>query len=240
MVDEPEEIVARERALRDREAHTYDDHVAQSPYFRAVESAVALSALELEPTHTVVDAGCGTGRSLPELLDRSARVVGVDHSPASLEVAAGRLREEQRGRVRLIAGDLRSIPLADATADRVLCLGVLQHVPSAEFRSESVRELRRILRPGGMLVAVAYRWLGHIRRHKEGFFGTDLYRYAFTVAEFGALMDGAGFQEIGLGGAVILPALATRLGVSVELQRRLAFTAAGRRLGHYVVARAKN
>lgn len=237
--EDPEAIVARERALRDREAGIYDSHVEETPYLRAVEQAVALSALDLQPDQTVVDAGCGTGRLLEPLLDRSAQVVGVDHSSASLEIARARVPKEKLERLNLIACDVRSIPLEDAMADRVLCIGVLQHVPTPEFRTEAVRELRRILKPGGVVVALAYRWLGHIRRHKEGFFGPDLYRYAFTVAEFGALLDSAGFGEISLGGAVIVPALAKRLGVGVELQRRLAFTVAGRHLAHYVVARAK-
>lgn len=213
--------------------------MAQSPYLRAIENAIVLHALDLDPAQTVVDAGCGTGRTLEALLDRAALVVGVDHSAASLQIARARVGESKRERLSLIESDLRSMPLDDATADRVLCLSVLQHMPTDEFRSQAVRELRRILKPGGVLVALAYRWLGHIRRHKEGYFGTDLYRYAFTVAEFGALLEDAGFGEIALGGAAILPALAMRLGVGVELQRKLAFTPVARHLAHYVVARAR-
>jgi SAM-dependent methyltransferase len=235
---DPEAIVARERALRDREATVYDAHLSEDPYLRRAEEAVVLEALALDPAHTVVDAGCGTGRLLEALLDRAGHVIGVDHSPASLEVARARVPEEKRPRLELAVGDVRSLPVADATADRVLCMEVLQHVPTAEFRAEAVAELRRILRPGGILILLAYRWLTHVRGRKEGYFGPDLYRYAFTSGEFRALVSGAGFSDVKIGGAAILPGIAERLGMSSSRQARLAFTPLGR-LGHYVVARAR-
>src|SRR2546428_7719929 len=116
---DPEAIVARERALREREAGAYDDHLSEDPYLREVEVAVVLSALDLEPGHTVVDAGCGTGRLLEPLLDRAARVVGVDHSPASLEVARERVPAEKRHRLELLAADVPALPAEDGAADRL-------------------------------------------------------------------------------------------------------------------------
>jgi SAM-dependent methyltransferase len=235
---DPESIVGREREIRDREAGIYDEHRDKDPYHRTVEDVVALGVLELRPEHVVVDAGCGTGRHLRELLSRSARVIGLDHSGEMLAIARERVPPEDRDRVELLEADLRSLPLDDASADRVLCFETLQHVPTAEFRLEAVRELFRVLKPGGVFVISAYRWLGHIRRTKDGFFDSGLYRYAFTSRELGALLREAGFGEVRVGGAVILPGLAERLGVGATWQRRLAFTPVGRHLAHYVVGRA--
>lgn len=235
---DPESIVGREREIRDREAGDYDAHRDKNPYPRRIEDAVALGALDLRPEHVVVDAGCGTGREISELLRRSARVIGLDHSAEMLALARERVPPGDEGRVELYETDLRSLPLEDASADRVLCVETIQHVPTAEFRLAVVRELLRVLRPGGVLAISGYRWLGHIRRQKEGFFEHGLYRYAFTSRELGELLRAAGFADVRVGGAVILPGLAERLGLGTGIQRRLAFTPVGRHLGRYVVGRA--
>lgn len=235
---DPESIVGREREIRDREAGAYDAHRDSDPYPRLVEDSVALDVLDLRPEHVVVDAGCGTGRQIPGLLTRSARVIGLDHSAEMLAIARERVARGDEGRVELYEADLRSLPLEDASADRVLCFETLQHVPTAEFRLAVVQDLLRVLRPGGVLVISAYRWLGHIKRQKDGFFEHGLYRYAFTSRELGELLRTAGFEDVRVGGAVILPGLAERLGIGVGVQRRLAFTPVGRHLAHYVVGRA--
>jgi SAM-dependent methyltransferase len=171
---------------------------------------------------------------LPRLLEEERHVIAVDHSERSLEVAGGRAPNERRLELRI--GDLRALPVEDELADRVVCAEVLQHVPGDAQRLQAVRELHRVLRPGGLLGLTAYRWRGHVRRAKEGFWGSGLYRYAFTVRELAALLERAGFEDVTAGGAVILPGLAKRIGMSAEAQRRLAFTPVGRSLAHYVVA----
>lgn len=235
---EREAIVARERALRDREAEVYDAHRSEESWLRDVEDACLLAALGLEPGQTVLDAGCGTGRHLPALLSHASSVVGVDFSARSLDVARSGIGADAVGRIRLVEADVRKLPLEDAHFDRVICAQVLQHLPSDEDRLAAARELHRVLRPGGILAATVYRWRGHVRRHKEGFWEGGLYRYAFTAREFERLLRAAGFSAVRVGGAGILPALTRRLGIGLDLQRRLAFTPVGRHLGDYVVARA--
>jgi len=234
---DPERIVEAERAIRDREADVYDDHRRGDAYLRAVEDACAFHALGLRPTDTVLDAGCGTGLQLGALLEQAGRVIGVDHSPASIERARARTRDVAGGRLELLAADLRELPLETASVDRVISNGVLQHIPTEAFRLQALRELHRVLRPGGVLVVLAYRWLGHIRRARDGYFDSGLYRHAFTARELRSLLGAAGFGEVGVGGVAIAPALAERLGVSAEAQRRLAFTPLGRHAAHYVVGR---
>lgn len=236
---EREAIVARERELRDSQARSYDAHRAQESWLRDVEDACLLAALELEAGQTVLDSGCGTGHHLPALVQRAASVVGVDFSARSLEVARSRLGADDLARTRLLAGDVRNLPLEDAGFDRVLCAQVLQHLPSHEDRLAAARELLRVLRPDGILAATVYRWRGHVRRHKEGFWEGGLYRYAFTAREFERLLRAAGFSAVQVGGAGILPAVTRRLGIGVDLQRRFAFTPLGRHLGDYVVAQAR-
>ncbi len=236
---DPQAIVERERQIRDQQASLYDAHRRRDEYIRSVEDAAVLDTLGLQEGETVVDAGCGTGLHLPELMSRARLVIGVDHSERSLDVARDRTPPEQRERLRLVAADLREIPLEDGIADRVVSVNVLQHLPTPEYRRRMLSELLRILRPGGLAVVDGYRWLGHIKRRKEGFFDGGLYRYAFTVGELRHLLRDAGFTDVDVGGCVVLPGLARRLHVSVETQVRLCFTPVGRTLAHYVLARAR-
>jgi hypothetical protein len=62
--------------------------------------------------------------------------------------------------------------------------------------------------------------------------------FAFTTGEFRALLGDAGFGEIEIGAAGVLPLLSRRLGLGLGVQRRLSFTPLGRLLADYVVARA--
>lgn len=232
---DPDKVIRDERELRDRGADDYDAHIAEGGWADGVADACVLDALDLHAGHTVVDVGTGTGRHLQPLLDRAARVIGLDHSEASIEIAARRVKPEDRSRVELKTADARSLPLDDATADRVVCAHVIQHVPSDEYRAQVLRELRRVLRPGGLMTITAYRWHGHVRRDKEGFWDGGLYRYAFTAREFRLALLDAGFGEVEVGGMVIMPRLAERLGSNTRVQERLVFTPLGRHLSHYVI-----
>jgi ubiquinone/menaquinone biosynthesis C-methylase UbiE len=233
----PEEIVARERRLRDREAEIYDS--GRPSWEIAVHRRAVLDLLAPQPGETVLDAGAGTGVYITDYIAAGAEVIAVDHSAASLDLARGRLPTEQRPRLRTLVADLRSLPLEDGVADAAVCLGVIQHIPTHEFRLQTMREILRCLRPGGRLVLVAYRWLGHVKRNKDGWWSPELYRYAFTVRELGALLAEAGYEQAQVGGLVVLPALTGRLRVGPGFHAALMFTPAGRLLGQYVVVRAE-
>jgi ubiquinone/menaquinone biosynthesis C-methylase UbiE len=234
--ESPNKIVERERELRDREAPEYDRD--RSVWEIEVTRHAVLGLLDLHPGQTLLDAGAGTGLHVPGYLAAGASVIAVDHSEQSLALAQERVRPEDRERFRSVPGDLRELPLEDSSVDRAVCLGVLQHIPTDEFRLQAVRELCRCLKPGGVLVVVAYRWLGHVKRHKEGWWSPELYRYAFTVRELGELLRRGGFSDPIVGGLGVLPGLPEPLRPSGERQAALAFTPVGRLLGQHVIARA--
>jgi SAM-dependent methyltransferase len=231
-------IIERERRVRDEEAGGYAAHRARASYERDVEQACILGALELGPSDTVLDAGCGTGQYIPQLLAIAGAVVAVDHSPASIAIASGCVPAAEASRVSFHAADIRKLPIDDAAVDAVLSNGVLQHVPTAEARLDALRELRRVLRPGGRIALTTYRWRGHIRRQKEGYFPTGIYRYAFTARELRGAFEAAGFDRVRVGGAVVAPAITKRFGVGVGLQRRLVHNPLARPFAHYQFATA--
>lgn len=94
-----------------------------------------------------VDLGCGTGTLLARMLEKSLSVIGVDGSPRMLELAKRRLIEDAE-RVSLRIGELEHLPLRDGEADFAAINMVLHHLSNP---GEALKEIRRILRPGGLL-----------------------------------------------------------------------------------------
>ncbi|GED88567.1 methyltransferase domain-containing protein [Streptomyces sp. NPDC056112] len=110
--------------------------------------AAAVAELGLREGDRVLDAGCGTGRALPPLraaVGTSGIVVGADLTWAMLEAAvrAGRDREGL-----LLLADVGVLPLTSGSFDAVFAAGLIAHLPHP---AENLRELRRVVRPGGTL-----------------------------------------------------------------------------------------
>ena len=104
-----------------------------------------------------VDLGCGTGNVLQAMLGKAKNVIGVDGSARMLELARRRFVSE-RDRLSLRIGDLAHLPLRDGEADFASLNMVLHHVPAP---GEVLREIRRVLAPGGALV------LTDFNRHED-------------------------------------------------------------------------
>jgi SAM-dependent methyltransferase len=104
------------------------------------------------PGAGVVDVACGTGNAALLAARRGARVVGVDGARRLLEVARERARAD--GVVLdLREGDVHALPVNDAAADVVLSVfGVI----FAQDPAQALREIARILRPGGRVLITAW------------------------------------------------------------------------------------
>ena len=114
---------------------------------------VDLERLRVRPGDRVLDAGCGEGRHCFGVLERGARVVGLDLDLGALRLPSRRLRRragELGSLGEMIQGNTFSLPFRDASFDRVICSEVMEHVH--DYRG-AARELARVTRPGG-LVAV--------------------------------------------------------------------------------------
>lgn len=96
----------------------------------------------------VVDVGCGNGAYLQRLAGRVPHVIGIDLSAGML--ADVPVAPDAGARPRLAVGDAQALPLADECADVVLAMHMLYHVPDIPA---AVRELRRVLRHDGVLLA---------------------------------------------------------------------------------------
>jgi len=108
---------------------------------------LALDFLGARPGERVLDAGCGTGAALGMLLDDVAvDAWGVD--PSSVMLTSARRRLGERAGLRQVA--IEDLAFEDGSFDAVLALNVLYF---AGPDGEMVRQLHRVLRPGGRLVA---------------------------------------------------------------------------------------
>jgi SAM-dependent methyltransferase len=110
---------------------------------------VDLERLDVRPGQLVLDAGCGEGRHCFGMLERGARVIGLDLDFASLRDASKRLRgraAELGSLGEMNQGDAFRLPYRDATFDRVICSEVMEHVH--DFKG-AARELARVTKPGG-------------------------------------------------------------------------------------------
>lgn len=101
-----------------------------------------LDRLALPDGAEILDAGCGSGRTMEELA-RYGRVVGVDASETAV------LTARSRGRANVRVATLETLPFPGDTFDLITCLDVLEHLPDDRA---ALAELRRVCRPQGWLV----------------------------------------------------------------------------------------
>ena len=114
------------------------------------------------PGDRVLDMGCGAGRHAFALYRRGAHVTALDMDAAELkDVAAmfGAMAAEGEVPDGATAGAVRGtaygLPFADDTFDRVVCSEVLEHLHED---SRAMRELTRVLKPGGLMAVTVPRW----------------------------------------------------------------------------------
>jgi ubiquinone/menaquinone biosynthesis C-methylase UbiE len=128
----------------------------------------------------ILDAGCGSGPLFAALRDRGAIVTGFDKSTGMLEQARQRLGNDADLRV----ADLGSpLPFPDDTFDAVIASLVLHYL---EDWGPTLAELRRVLRPGGRLIASVDHPFAIALMHREAgrkadYFATSRYAAEWTM-----------------------------------------------------------
>ncbi|MCU0610870.1 MAG: class I SAM-dependent methyltransferase, partial [Candidatus Eisenbacteria bacterium] len=96
----------------------------------------------------LLDVGHGSGVLLRQLQGHAEHLFGVDHH--DYHVPVREYLAKHGVAVRLARGDAMALPFESEAFDIVSCVSVLEHVPDVRL---AVRELRRVLKPGGVLIA---------------------------------------------------------------------------------------
>jgi ubiquinone/menaquinone biosynthesis C-methylase UbiE len=124
-------------------------------------NTIQYKKLNLESNQLILDMGCGEGRhSIGALLETPANVIGLDLSVQDLKIAKHRLNDFDLSDIKTFCtfgvGNINDIPIKSASLDAVMCSEVLEHVDSPE---ESIHELVRVLKPGGVMALSVPRYL---------------------------------------------------------------------------------
>ncbi len=148
-------LCIEERVLKTRQffnAIAEDWDVLNHKILGKFDLSAAVCAAMPKACQLAVDLGCGTGFVLEKMLPSARGVVGVDGSPRMLELARRRFSpKHMAGKdacVSLRIGELEHLPLRDTEADFACINFVLHHLSSP---GDTVREVGRVLRPGGRL-----------------------------------------------------------------------------------------
>jgi SAM-dependent methyltransferase len=136
-------FVDNRRAYGDQEIRDFWDRGERD--LRLLLSALGV---EIAPADTVVDIGCGVGRLTRVIAHRAAHVYGVDISREMIERA--QTHHSDIATIDWLVGDGTSLrPLDDASVDACVSHVVFQHIPDPRVTLGYVREMGRVLRPGG-------------------------------------------------------------------------------------------
>jgi len=138
----------------DRVAREYDAALAGTPL---LDLDLQFADRHFPTPGRLVDLGCGTGRLLVHFARRGFSCLGVDLSPAMLEVVGEKAEREGLAVDRLQANLVELDPLPDAGFDYAACLfSTLGMIHGREDRQRFLAHVRRTLKPGGVFVLPAH------------------------------------------------------------------------------------
>ncbi|MFN8511773.1 MAG: methyltransferase domain-containing protein [Chloroflexia bacterium] len=158
----------------------YLERIYRTPLLQEI-LARTLDVLALASGQSVLEVGCGSGLILPVFareVGPTGRVVGLDHAPAFVAEARARVAAEGLAEsVTVEEGDAYHLPYPTASFDAAHCERVLMHLTDP---TAALREMARVVRPGGIVVAVEPDWLGIRIDHPEHADFAPIYRRALN------------------------------------------------------------
>lgn len=157
MTDSPRETAPHTRGMTLNWAAPFYDFYCRIAGLGLSFRQQTLQIARIQAGERLLDVGCGTGvltRLALEAAGPTGFAVGIDPAPDMIRVA--RENASQSGsRAGFKVGAVENLPFADSSFDVVLASLMLHHLPP-DTRLEGLREVRRVLRPGGRLVVADF------------------------------------------------------------------------------------
>ncbi|MFA6255442.1 MAG: class I SAM-dependent methyltransferase [Patescibacteria group bacterium] len=164
----------------------------------------------------ILDLGCGNGKLRLLFKDINLEYIGLDNSQKLLAIAESDSKFKIANQ-KFIKADVTPLSFPDNYFDVVFFIAVFHHIPSDQLRQQTLEEIRRVLKPGGILVManwnhwrkehlhyiIKYTWLKMISKSDLDFkdiflpwMGGKVKRYfhAFTLGELKRLINKSGLK----------------------------------------------
>lgn len=93
----------------------------------------------------VLDVGCGNGKNMTYIKNKSINVIGVDFSEKLLEICEKKL-------LNVVKADVRNLPFDDDTFDYVISIAVIHHLSTEKYRQKSINEMLRVCKSNGKVL----------------------------------------------------------------------------------------
>jgi ubiquinone/menaquinone biosynthesis C-methylase UbiE len=156
----------------------------------------ALTHLKVDKAATVLDVGCGGGRTIEKLAEMATLVYGIDNAAGS--VAASRAHNKRliaEGRVLLEHASVSRLPFSDDFFELVTAVETQYYWPDVV---NDMREILRVLKPGGRLIVVAESYKGGRHDWLLGPIMRLIGSHRLSADDHRALFQSAGYTEVEL------------------------------------------
>ena len=162
-----------------------EERTRDSQDIRLLDDLIA----RLPANANILDAGCGAGVPVAQILSRQFNVIGVDFSEAQIELAKKHVPAAE-----FICQDMTKLSFPDNTFDAICSYYAIIHVPRGEHQA-LLLNFHKMLKPGGF----ALMCLGaesNLEEIDENFLGTRMYWSHFDMDTYLKMLKDAGFSTI--------------------------------------------
>lgn len=120
-------------------------------YIDAMHKKTVLTMIEPCAGKKILEVGIGTGRFSVMMKTQGANVTGLDFALPMLKIAKDRLEKtDGNSQAKMVNADVKQLPFQDSSFDGCIGINIFSHLPEC---IEVIKEISRVLKPGGFLVA---------------------------------------------------------------------------------------